>query len=315
MKKFFTFVLLSAATMMGTAKAETVEINANLGYASYYESSEDWYLVLEDVEEGNAVALDFFSEDYTSIVGNWDSKAKDFDLSYTAVYIGEKEYEVTAATATITREGDVTKVSATLVAKDGNTYVVAFEDQLYGVEEDTYESDNTDYGLGYDEDAEMPVLFIDAVDEEAEAGAEFVLYFAGIAHKIASLNTGVYPIDDSGKAGTVLAEYSSVGTYSWFDGDKNNDPGFYYDYLFTLVSGSVTISEEDGLNMVVVEGVDYIGSYIYLSFTGDLSDIITFETGVKNTTATVKAEKSVRNGQLIIKRQNTEYNALGAIVK
>ena len=308
MKKIFTFVLLCAAMMMGTAKAETVEIKANFGYAQYYDESADWFLVLYD-ENGNVVALDFFSEDYTSVVGEYSGE--DFYLDYTFAVIDGMEYEVTSAEAALTRKDNITTIAATLVATDGNTYKVTYSDQFYGVEEDTYENEKTYFELAYDEEAEMTVLYIDAMDEEGETGNEIIIYLPGMSAEAETVNTGVYPINNSGKAGTAMAEFTGVDAYSW----SEEDADYMLDVYYSLVSGTVTISEEEGVNVVVVEGVDYVGSSIYLSFTGDLSEIIASETGIKSAAVKAKAEKSVRNGQLIIKRQNVEYNALGAIVK
>lgn len=303
MKKIFTFVLLCAA-MIGTATAATVEINATLGYAQYFGYSADWYMELYDEESGNGVVLDIFSEDYTSVTGTYSTE--DFDLDYTLAIVGQSEIAIKTASATITRDGNTTKIAATLVSEDGDTYNVTFNNQFYGMEEDIIETSNTEYALQYDEEEELTLLYIDVMDEEGESGVEFALFFAGLPADATSVPAGVYTIDGSGKAGTVVAEYSMVATYSWYDGDALNEPGYYYDVQFYLVGGTVTVSEKDGISVVAIEGVDYVGSSINLTYTGELS-----KTDVKNAKADTKVEKSLRNGQLIIERNGVRYNVAG----
>ena len=98
--------------------------------------------------------------------------------------------------------------------------------------------------------------------------------------------------------------YSTVTVGGW--GDDENWLGFGEGYL--------TITQE-GNNITAAGVVENAMAGIAIDIT--ISGVLTAnpETGVDNIQATVKAAKVIKNGQLIIRKGNVEYNAQGAVVK
>lgn len=340
MKKIFTFVLLCAAMLMNAANVnvplrgakkmhqtvagenkmmkapataqEVGELTADLAQAQYFGNYEEWYLTMVSFDETTEAYIYFFSDDNTNIAGKYSSENDDFDIDYCEMWdenVG-KYVLITDIELTITSNGMTTSISGSLTNEAGNKYTISFEGQLFGTDEVTEQTENTNDSVAVS-DGVVEVM-IDVMDEEGYAGVEFYLVFNAAYDKDNVVAEGVYTINASGEQGTVLAEVSEVNTYSWYDGDDYNEPGYYYDFNGTLVGGKVTVSATENGTLIEVNGWDYVGSSIYASYEGKLTEE---KTAIKNTTATIKAEKSVRNGQLIIKRQNVEYNALGAIVK
>ena len=78
--------------------------------------------------------------------------------------------------------------------------------------------------------------------------------------------------------------------------------------------GYLTITQE-GNNITAAGVVENAMAGIAIDIT--ISGVLTAtpETGVDNIQATVKAAKVIKNGQLIIRKGNVEYNAQGAVVK
>ena len=95
--------------------------------------------------------------------------------------------------------------------------------------------------------------------------------------------------------------YSTVTVGGW--GDEDPWLGFGEGYLL--------ITQED--NKITATGVvenPMAGIAIDITISGTLA-----ETGLENATVTVKSVKMIKNGQLIIRKGDVEYNVNGAIVK
>ena len=95
--------------------------------------------------------------------------------------------------------------------------------------------------------------------------------------------------------------YSTVTVGGW--GDEDPWLGFGEGYLL--------ITQED--NKITAAGVvenPMAGIAIDITISGTLA-----ETGLENATVTVKSVKMIKNGQLIIRKGDVEYNVNGAIVK
>lgn len=94
---------------------------AALSYSDYFE---DWTIRAED--DVFTMQLDIFSDDPESVIGEFSSENKDFDLDYTYVNIwaGDDYNRVYAhdAAAVITERNDTILIAATIIGEDGVVY-------------------------------------------------------------------------------------------------------------------------------------------------------------------------------------------------
>lgn len=126
--------------------------------------------------------------------------------------------------------------------------------------------------------------------------------------------TGVYPIDDSRKSGTVYAggiETDSVGNQvltpsfyarTWMDGRVV--PPLYF-----MVEGTVSVENRDGYLYIEVNARNSYGRPIHIIYNSN-------PTPVENVTTPLdRATKVVKDGQVLIKRGKEVFNLLGGKVR
>ena len=116
--------------------------------------------------------------------------------------------------------------------------------------------------------------------------------------------SGVYEINGSYENGTVYSGYyyAEWGTLIPSFAGIVDDEG-YYDKVWYIVSGTVTISEV----AIVVNAVNSFGKSVTATIT-----LASKPTAVENTKANVQsAIKTLRNGQLIIRKGGKFFNAVG----
>ena len=126
--------------------------------------------------------------------------------------------------------------------------------------------------------------------------------------------TGVYPIDDSRKSGTVYAggiETDSVGNQvltpsfyarTWMDGRVV--PPLYF-----MVEGTVSVENREGYLYIEVNARNSYGRPIHITYNSN-------PTPVENvTTPPDRATKVVKDGQVLIKRGKEVFNLLGGKVR
>lgn len=119
------------------------------------------------------------------------------------------------------------------------------------------------------------------------------------------LALGEYPVlDDSEEPFVVSGELdlSEGNIYGSFAG-KLNESGKITVPLWLLVDGTVTITEHS----VIVDATNCAGAKIQCKLGA--------AQGIDNVDADKVATKSIKNGQLIIRKNGVDYNAQGAIVK
>jgi len=117
-----------------------------------------------------------------------------------------------------------------------------------------------------------------------------------------TITPGVYTIDDSGDNKTVTASpgVQSGSVYPSFAGYLTED-GYIQTPLYFFESGTVTVGSE----------------YIIVNAVNSCEQTITIQIGSGSAVEevngqTVKASKAIRNGQLVIRANDKEYNAQGA---
>jgi hypothetical protein len=121
---------------------------------------------------------------------------------------------------------------------------------------------------------------------------------------------GTYPIDYSEDYGTVQANPGVMGDGVW--------PSFYAELLedgsivvplWLLVGGTVEVSkDDDGYMHLSVEAYNSYGVPVYIEYDGT-----PIETAVENVHSTqMHAKKVMKNGQLLIIRNDRTFNVVGA---
>ena len=243
---------------------------------------------------------DFFN-DYTYIQ-EWNPKTREYDT-----YTIEKGELV----VTLSAEGVIT-ARAEVVGEDAKLYRITMyskyerphldfdsEDgaveRVYGAEDDVVIEDHTQRD-GY-------IIFQATAHDQSDM---LVLYF--FANQVDSeviIPQGVYPINHSLVAGTVL---SSTGANE----DNTVSPSLYasltdgyLDALYFLVDGTVKVEKVDGKLRLEVEAVnsyDVPVHIVYDAQSTDVEDVVHTQTS---------SNKVLRDGRLIINHSGKEYTILG----
>ena len=243
---------------------------------------------------------DFFN-DYTYIQ-EWNPKTREYDT-----YTIEKGELV----VTLSAEGVIT-ARAEVVGEDAKLYRITMyskyerphldfdsEDgaveRVYGAEDDVVIEDHTQRD-GY-------IIFQATAHDQSDM---LVLYFfANQVDSEVTIPQGVYPINHSLVAGTVL---SSTGANE----DNTVSPSLYasltdgyLDALYFLVDGTVKVEKVDGKLRLEVEAVnsyDVPVHIVYDAQSTDVEDVVHTQTS---------SNKVLRDGRLIINHGGKEYSILG----
>ena len=243
---------------------------------------------------------DFFN-DYTYIQ-EWNPKTREYDT-----YTIEKGELI----VTLSAEGVIT-ARAEVVGEDAKLYRITMyskyerphldfdsEDgaveRVYGAEDDVVIEDHTQRD-GY-------IIFQATAHDQSDM---LVLYF--FANQVDSeviIPQGVYPINHSLVAGTVL---SSTGANE----DNTVSPSLYasltdgyLDALYFLVDGTVKVEKVDGKLRLEVEAVNSYDVPVHIVYDAHSTDVEDVEHTQTNT------NKVLRDGRLIINHSGKEYSILG----
>lgn len=280
-----------------------------------YNSKDDDYLPM--------VAFDIYTAKEKSYTGTYSMKNGSLtEYSYYLYGSGDEDYlYMTDGEVTITDNGnsnytlkgwftDGNEVYGVNVTLDGEYFNSEYP---YEPEEKdtlnltvTEGEEDTQYASDYG------VIEIYLTTAEGEVSLEYIMRSTDT---YTSIPDGTYNIEAS--------EYDAEGTqkeksYNYFEA------GSYYsslgiavgssyqteDAIYYLVGGTVTIATTAEGKQITLAGKTYYGSSINATYT-------IIGTGVEDVNATdVEASKNatkfIRNGQLILKANNREYNALGA---
>ena len=243
---------------------------------------------------------DFFN-DYTYIQ-EWNPKTREYDT-----YTIEKGELV----VTLSAEGVIT-ARAEVVGEDAKLYRITMyskyerphldfdsEDgaveRVYGAEDDIVIEDHTQRD-GY-------IIFQATAQDQSDM---LVLYlFADEADSEVIIPSGVYPINSSLKAGTVLA---STGANE----DNTVSPSLYstltdgyLDQLFFLVDGAVTVDKVDGHLRLEVNAVNSYDVPVHIVYEAHSTDVENLEHSY------LDASKQLHGGHIIIHHSGKKYTILG----
>lgn len=300
-------------------KTRDIAIEIDDAVLTIYPDYNDWQVVGANADNTFYVAIDVISD---AVEGTYSEA--DLDMHYTAidsVYVQNdslkvaEEYTPLAlniivtfnaqdSTAVITgtylgqgylNGKDVPEFTLRIAAKVV-TYVPSTEieydaEENFNVQYPTYEVDDTylaDYG----------VLFITAANDDRETIELEVWLPTGASELVA----GEYPVSaDELVPGTITAgSVSDQGISGSYAGTTDAE-GYYIIPLWFIVDGVMTVNDNA---VIEVQGINSKG-YKVNARLGE------YGASVANTDAKAVATKILRNGQLIIRRNNVEYDAQG----
>ncbi len=300
-------------------KTRDVAIEISDAVLTIYPDSKDWQVVGVNADNTFYVALDIVSD---AVAGTYSEA--DLDKQYTAidsVYVQNdslkiaEEYTPLAlniivtfnaqdSTAVITGtylgqgyldDKDVPEFTLKIAAKV-KTYVPSTE-----IEYDAEENFNAQYPT-YDVDdtylANYGVLFISATNDDRET----IVLEVWLPTDASELVAGEYPVSaEEGEPGTLTAGSLSGQNLSGSFAGTTDAEGYYNIPLWFIVDGVMTVNDKA---VIEVQGINSKG-YKVNARLGE------YGASVANTDAKAVATKILRNGQLIIRRNNVEYDAQG----
>ena len=127
-----------------------------------------------------------------------------------------------------------------------------------------------------------------------------------VAKTATDLAAGTYAIDATGAEGTVSAgagvqDGYIVGSFAGFRNANNQ----ITTPLWWIVSGTVNVAEN---GIITVDAVNSYDKAIKCKLGKD-------NTAVDNINADAAAVKRIDNGQLIIRKNGTDYNVMGVVIR
>ena len=251
---------------------------------------------------------DFFN-DYTYIQ-EWNPQTRQYD-TYT---VEKGELVVSMA-----EDGSIT-AKAEVICEDAKCYRITMYSQyerphldydteegnverVYGVEDD----------IKIDDQTQSEGLIVMQATAQDQSDMMVLYFFANEADEAVTIPAGVYPINRSLMAGSVLA---STGANE----DNTVSPSIYatltdgyLDELYFMVDGEVMVENKNGYLRVEVNAVNSYGVPVHIVYDGT-----PVNTAVENThsqSPMTHSHKMLRNGRLLIMRNGAIYDITGAAVK
>lgn len=251
---------------------------------------------------------DFFN-DYT-YVQEWNPQTRQYD-TYT---VEKGELVVSMA-----EYGSIT-AKAEVICEDAKCYRITMYSQYerphldYDTEEGNVERV---YGvedeIKIDDLTQSEGLIVMQATAQDQSDMMVLYFFANEADKQVTIPAGVYPINRSLMAGSVLA---STGANE----DNTVSPSIYatltdgyLEQLYFMVDGEVVVENKDGHLRVEVNAVNSYGVPVHIVYDGT-----PVNTAVENThsqSPMTHSHKMLRNGRLLIMKNGAIYDITGAPVK
>ena len=249
---------------------------------------------------------DFFN-DYTYIQ-EWNPQTRQYD-TYT---VEKGELVVSMA-----EDGSIT-AKAEVICEDAKCYRITMYSQYerphldYDTEEGNVErAYGVEDEIKIDDLTQSEGLIVMQATAQDQSDMMVLYFFANEADKAVTIPAGVYPINRSLMAGSVLA---STGANE----DNTVSPSIYatltdgyLDELYFMVDGEVMVENKDGYLRVEVNAVNSYGVPVHIVYDGT-----PVNTAVENTQSPMThSHKMLRNGRLLIMRNGAIYDITGAPVK
>ena len=251
---------------------------------------------------------DFFN-DYTYIQ-EWNPQTRQYD-TYT---VEKGELVVSMA-----EDGSIT-AKAEVICEDAKCYRITMYSQYerphldYDTEEGNVErAYGVEDEIKIDDLTQSEGLIVMQATAQDQSDMMVLYFFANEADEKVTIPAGVYPINRSLMAGSVLA---STGANE----DNTVSPSIYatltdgyLDELYFMVDGEVMVENQDGHLRVEVNAVNSYGVPVHIVYDGT-----PVNTAVENThsqSPMIHSHKMLRNGRLLIMKNGAIYDITGAAVK
>ncbi len=268
----------------------TVDIvSTNLSY------TDEWYAeygIQEFVltNDNYGVLLDIFAD---TLVGEFTEDDVDLADSYIVDFnTNAKIPVVNTGDIVVTLDGKNLTLTTTLIGADTIQYNISATGYLGYIQGDAVE--------GYvGEFAMENVTLLQATKSQVmingfnEVGDTVAIVFDAKFSKTAG--TIVEP--QAGEYDVIMASTGFTAEYDVYPSFVGNNAGVWF-----IQSGKLIIAEDGSMAFL---GVNSYDAPVAINFTVPV-------TGLRNAKANVKAAKQIKNGQIIIVRENKEYNILGA---
>ena len=258
--------------------------------------------------DGKFEHTDFYPvETYVEV---WNDETEEYD-----------EYSVQKGTMTVKVENNILTAVASFICDNAVQYDLTFK-VLYNRERIPSDTEEGELDYTFEDDAIVVVrdwikdygiieLFLLPADVSLEANFYFYVDKTSSLDPEIGVPAGVYPINSSHAAGTVLAcpgilPDGPAPSYVCFVDESGmlDQSGFY-----AIVDGTVTIKNVNGKLSVEVDATNSYEVPVKLHYNPD-------PTAVENINAdNTNIRKRIINGQLVIIRNGQTYDATGALVK
>lgn len=252
---------------------------------------------------------DFYTDN--TFVKVWNETKKAFE-----------EFYLQKGTMTVTIDEDnVINAVASFICDDAKQYDLTFKvqyerahlpyDSEEGAVDYTYPSDSyvtiTDWIEGYG------MIWLELVPGDF-TNVCAIFFNADSMDPEIGIPAGVYPIDKSYEAGTVVASngiaMNGAPLEAFFCGLTEGSDGYYYtDPLYCLVDGTITIENVEGQLKVEVDAVNSYDVPVKLHYCGSITPVDNVE--VESNTV----QKRIIDGQLVILKNGKTYTIMGAEMK
>ena len=252
---------------------------------------------------------DFYTDN--TFVKVWNETKKAFE-----------EFYLQKGTMTVTIDEDnVINAVASFICDDAKQYDLTFKvqyerahlpyDSEEGAVDYTYPSDSyvtiTDWIEGYG------MIWLELVPGDF-TNVCAIFFNADSMDPEIGIPAGVYPIDKSYEAGTVVASngiaMNGAPLEAFFCGLTEGSDGYYYtDPLYCLVDGTITVENVEGQLKVEVDAVNSYDVPVKLHYCGSVTPVDNIE--VESNTV----QKRIIDGQLVILKNGKTYTIMGAEMK
>lgn len=252
---------------------------------------------------------DFYTDN--TFVKVWNETKKAFE-----------EFYLQKGTMTVTIDEDnVINAVASFICDDAKQYDLTFKvqyerahlpyDSEEGAVDYTYPSDSyvtiTDWIEGYG------MIWLELVPGDF-TNVCAIFFNADSMDPEIGIPAGVYPIDKSYEAGTVVASngiaMNGAPLEAFFCGLTEGSDGYYYtDPLYCLVDGTITVENVEGQLKVETDAVNSYDVPVKLHYCGSITPVDNVE--VESNTV----QKRIIDGQLVILKNGKTYTIMGAEMK
>lgn len=256
---------------------------------------------------------------YTTIAGHYTEKDLVVDYNFVATDIApdgstNKYYDLKEADLTVTfnTTDSVAHITGTMFCintQDENDRPLFTIDVTTAMDGPYFDDAIADFTADFDtyEINDLMVEDVGSILVEARNDEDaFVALQIFVEEGATRMTAGTYPISNSEAPKTALASRGMYGGYATYSIAGYANESRQFSSVWFLVSGTVTVSESGAIR---VEAVNSNGKTVVCSLKQP--------TGVEDTVEDTDRQlsKSMRDGQLIIRKDGRTYNAQGILIK